>query len=169
MGYKFQVLLIYDNFVFMVFEVLYTFVILQLGLTSGLLFIFSFAVNPGLARLSEEEYFRAMKFINQVILNPLFLFVFVGPLITMPLLTFMSRNDSGMFIFTLLSTILYITGVILITSFKNVPLNNKLEKLNPKEFGGVFLWYKKPWNFWHNIRTFVGIASFIIIITNLVF
>ena len=153
----------------MIYEFLHILVVLQVGLTSGLLFIFSFAVNPGLARLNEEEYFRAMKFINQVILNPLFFLVFIGPAITMPALTFMTRNDSDMFIFTLFSTILYISGVILITSFKNVPLNNKLEKLDPKEFKDVFLWYKKPWNFWHNIRTFIGIASFIIIIVNLVF
>ena len=153
----------------MVYEFLHILVVLQVGLTSGLLFIFSFAVNPGLARLNEEEYFRAMKIINQVILNPLFFLVFIGPAITMPALTFMTRNDSDMFIFTLFSTILYISGVILITSFKNVPLNNKLEKLDPKEFKDVFLWYKKPWNFWHNIRTFIGIASFIIIIINLVF
>jgi len=153
----------------MIFDILHTLVILQVGLTAGLLLIFSIAVNPGLARLSEEEYYRAMKFINQVILNSTFFLVFIGPVITMPLLTYMSRNDSNMFILTLLSTILYFLGVILITSFKNVPLNNRLEKLNSEEFRDVFLWYKKPWNFWHNIRTFFGLASFLILSTNLVF
>ena len=53
----------------MIFEILHTIVILQVGLSSGLLFIFSIAVNPGLGRLNEEEYYRSMKFINQVILN----------------------------------------------------------------------------------------------------
>ena len=153
----------------MIFEILHTLVILQVGLTAGLLLIFSIAVNPGLARLSEEEYYRAMKFINQVILNSTFFLVFIGPVITMPLLTYMSRNDSNMFILTLLSTILYFLGVILITSFKNVPLNNRLEKLNSEEFRDVFLWYKKPWNFWHNIRTFFGITSFLFLSANLVF
>ena len=43
----------------MIFDILYTLVILQVGLTAGLLFIFSIAVNPGLARLNEEEYYRA--------------------------------------------------------------------------------------------------------------
>ena len=152
----------------MIFEILHTIVILQVGLSSGLLFIFSIAVNPGLGRLNEEEYYRSMKFINQVILNPIFFFVFIGPLITMPLLTYVSRNDHRMFFFILLSTILYILGVIIITSIKNVPLNNKLEKLNPEEFKYVFIWYKKPWNFWHNIRTFFGIFSFIILSLNLV-
>ena len=121
----------------MIFEILHTPVILQVGLTAGLLLIFSIAVNPGLARLSEEEYYRAMKFINQVILNPIFFLVFIGPVITMPLLTYMSRNDSNMFILTLFSTILYFLGVILITSFKNVPLNNRLEKLNPETVPSV--------------------------------
>ena len=106
----------------MIFEILHTIVILQVGLSSGLLFIFSIAVNPGLGRLNEEEYYRSMKFINQVILNPIFFFVFIGPLITMPLLTYVSRNDHRMFFFILLSTILYILGVVIITSIKNVPL-----------------------------------------------
>ena len=148
----------------MVIDILLVIIILQIGLTSGLLFIFAFAVNPGLARLSEEEYFRAMKYINIVILNPIFFLVFMGPLITMPILTYMSWNDSSMFILIPISTILYLLGVLLITTIKNVPLNNKLEKLNSTEFKGVFIWYRKPWNFWHNIRTFFSIISFLMLI-----
>lgn len=148
----------------MIIDILLVIIILQIGLTSGLLFIFTFAVNPGLARLSEEEYFRAMKYINIVILNPIFFLVFMGPLITMPILTYMSWNDSSMFILIPISTILYLLGVLLITAIKNVPLNNKLEKLNSTEFKGVFIWYRKPWNFWHNIRTFFSIISFLMLI-----
>lgn len=148
----------------MVIDILLVIIILQIGLTSGLLFIFAFAVNPGLARLSEEEYFRAMKYINIVILNPIFFLVFMGPLITMPILTYMSWNDSSMFILIPISTILYLLGVLLITAIKNVPLNNKLEKLNSTEFKGVFIWYRKPWNFWHNIRTFFSMISFLVLI-----
>ncbi|MDG2102062.1 MAG: DUF1772 domain-containing protein [Dehalococcoidia bacterium] len=153
----------------MIFDILYTLVILQVGLTAGLLFIFSIAVTPGLARLNEEEYYRAMKFINQVILNPIFFIVFIGPVFTMPFLTYMSRNDSNMFIFTLFSSILYLLGVILVTTLRNVPLNNKLEKLKSEDFKDVFLWYKKPWNFWNNIRTFFGITSFLLLTINLLF
>ena len=47
----------------MIIDILLVIIIFQIGLTSGLLFIFAFAVNPGLARISEEEYFRAMKYI----------------------------------------------------------------------------------------------------------
>ena len=148
----------------MIIDILLVIIIFQVGLTSGLLFIFAFAVNPGLARLSEEEYFRAMKYINIVILNPIFFLVFMGPLITMPILTYMSWNDSSMFILIPISTILYLLGVLLITAIKNVPLNNKLEKLNSTEFKGVFIWYRKPWNFWHNIRTFFSIISFLMLI-----
>ena len=148
----------------MIIDILLVIIILQIGLTSGLLFIFAFAVNPGLARISEEEYFRAMKYINIVILNPIFFLVFMGPLITMPLLTYLSWNDSSMFILIPISTILYLLGVLLITAIKNVPLNNKLEKLNSTEFKGVFIWYRKPWNFWHNIRTFFSIISFLMLI-----
>ena len=76
----------------------------------------------------------------------------------------MSWNDSSMFILIPISTILYLFGVLLITTIKNVPLNNKLEKLNSTEFKGVFIWYRKPWNFWHNIRTFFSMISFLVLI-----
>lgn len=66
----------------MIIDILLVIIIFQVGLTSGLLFIFAFSVNPGLARLSEEEYFRAMKYINIVILNPIFFLVFMGTFIT---------------------------------------------------------------------------------------
>ena len=153
----------------MIFEIIKIIVILQVGLTSGLLFIFTVAVNPGLAKLREEEYFRAMKFINQVILNPIFFLVFIGPVITMPIMTYMSRNDSSMFIFALFSTILYLLGVVIITSLKNVPLNNRLEKSSSEDYDEVFLWYRNPWNFWHNIRTLFGFVSFLLLSIGLVF
>ena len=47
---------------------------------------------------------------------------------------------------------------------KNTYLTDKLEKLNSNEFKGVFIWYRKPWNFWHNARTFFGMISFLMLI-----
>ena len=62
----------------MIIDILLVIIILQIGLTSGLLFIFAFAVNPGLARISEEEYFRAMKYINIVIFQIFFIFFLIS-------------------------------------------------------------------------------------------
>ena len=147
----------------MIIDILLVIIILQIGLTSGLLFIFAFAVNPGLARLSEEEYFRYEIYKYSNFKSNIF-FSFHGAINYNANSNLLSWNDSSMFILIPISTILYLLGVLLITAIKNVPLNNKLEKLNSTEFKGFFIWYRKPWNFWHNIRTFFSIISFLMLI-----
>ena len=48
------------------------------GLVGGLLFAFSTAVMPALSRQSEACGISAMQAVNVVILNPLFLILFLG-------------------------------------------------------------------------------------------
>jgi hypothetical protein len=48
------------------------------GLNAGLFFIFSVCIMGALARLPAEQGIAAMQAINVVILNPLFLLVFMG-------------------------------------------------------------------------------------------
>jgi uncharacterized membrane protein len=50
------------------------------GLMAGLYFAFSTAVMPALGGLPQEQGIAAMQKINAAILNPLFLFLFSGPL-----------------------------------------------------------------------------------------
>ncbi len=48
------------------------------GLIAGTFFVFSAAIMTALGRLPPQEGIRAMQSINRVILNPIFLGVFLG-------------------------------------------------------------------------------------------
>ena len=143
--------------------------VISFGLIGGVYFAFSFFVMQSLNNINSLNAIRTMNSINTVILKSPFMLLFFFS----TFIAFILFLENFIFYKVLsyegFASLIFLTGMFLCTAIKNVPLNNKLEKLDPKEFKDVFLWYKKPWNFWHNIRTFIGIASFIIIIINLVF
>lgn len=103
--------------------------ILFTGLTAGLCFTWSNAVTPGLGRLDDLGFLKAFQAMNRAIINPSFLIVFMGPSLLLFINAFVFKNSSQ-FTFTsyLVAAILFFTGVGLVTIFKNVPLNEILDK-----------------------------------------
>jgi len=59
--------------------------ILLTGLMAGIFFTWSNAVKPGLGKLSDIEYLRALQSMNRVILNNAFKLIFLGAIITVAL------------------------------------------------------------------------------------
>ena len=59
--------------------------ILFTGIMAGVFFTWSNAVKPGIGKLSDLEYLRALQSMNRVILNKTFIFVFTGAIITVAL------------------------------------------------------------------------------------
>jgi uncharacterized membrane protein len=137
--------------------------ILAVALISGLLFSFTIAVSPGLKHLSDVEYLKTMKNINKEILNPVFLFCFLCPLLLFPLTIYIQQND-GFNRWLLVAGFLTYCIVIGITAFVNVPLNNQLERLNLLNTGGKQLetfrtLFENRWTFWNNVRTVSSLLS----------
>ena len=58
--------------------------VLLSGLIMGLLYGYACSVNPGLNKLSDAEYLRAMQSINTAIQNPVFFISFMGTLFILP-------------------------------------------------------------------------------------
>jgi len=56
--------------------------LLGCGLMAGLFFIFSVCIMKALGQLPPEKGIAAMQFINVVIVNPLFMLVFLGTALT---------------------------------------------------------------------------------------
>ncbi|TGN14677.1 DUF1772 domain-containing protein [Leptospira ilyithenensis] len=144
-----------------------------IALLTGLFFGYSVSVNWALHRLKNSEYVRAMQEINDVIQNPLFLLTFLGPVILLPLLTFLYGNppDHPDFVlrFYLLAgaSVFYIVGPFGLTIAGNVPLNNKLAKFNEesateKEVEAERSEFEKPWNRLHTIRTVASVIALIL-------
>ena len=90
------------------------------------------SINGCLHRLSDSAYVKAMQSIMPLLENPLFFASFIGPLILLPLATFLHRDSSSMqFTLLLASSILDIAGSFGLTVVGNIPLNQKLAVLLP--------------------------------------
>ncbi len=133
------------------------------GIVTGLLFAFSNFVMRALAELRNEHGMFAMQQINEKIINPLFLILFLGTpflcLIIGAYCLFHITNIRN--IFLLVGSICYIIGPFGITVTCNVPLNDKLAAVKPAEGADLWTEYQVKWQRWNHIRTYIGIASII--------
>lgn len=137
------------------------------GLIAGLLYSYSCSVNLGLKTLADEEYIKAMQAINIAIQNPLFFIAFMGLLFAFPFSTyaFYKHQVNSAFYYMLFAMIVYLLGVLGITMFCNVPLNEQLAKFpistaTSNEISTMRQSFEKHWNAYHFIRTFASIISF---------
>lgn len=138
------------------------------ALISGLFYAYSCSVIPGLGKLSDVEYLKAMQSINREILNPVFFLSFMGTAIMLPVTTLIFRGENPTFIFLLSATLVYLTGVFGVTMFGNVPLNNQLDQFDiasstvdtVKKMRAVF---ENRWNFLNHIRSICSVVSIILV------
>lgn len=125
-------------------------------LIAGAFFIFSVAVMRAFGRLPAGEGAAAMNMINVVIINPLFLGVFLGTGILSAVLAIRSivgwQPGSP---WILAGTLLYLVGCFGVTMAFNVPLNNALAA-HPES---VWSNYLSTWTFWNHVRTVASLAA----------
>jgi len=147
-----------------------------MALIGGLFYSFSCAVNPGLHKLSDSEYIKAMKSINRAILNPWFFLTFIGALIITPGTTALYLRYVGAdlsFYLLLAASIIYFVGVFGVTVVGNVPLNNALDSLEftnlpHSQIRSRRLGFEIPWNRLHTIRTIANIMSLLLVMGSVV-
>jgi uncharacterized membrane protein len=112
-----------------IFENLFmTLLVLLTGLSAGLCFTWQNAVTPGIGELDDRSFLSSFQQMNRSIINPLFIITFFGPSILgiIDLMTFESAS-TGMNWIRSAAIIIYFLGVVLVTIFGNVPLNNTLD------------------------------------------
>lgn len=139
------------------------------GLIAGAFFAFSTFVMKALGKLPPNEGLAAMQSINIVVINPIFLGVFVGTAILCIVVGIMSVvkfADAGSG-WLLAGCVLYFVGTFLVTMLLNVPLNNALAAVDPTSAEGAAFWttFLTDWTFWNHVRTLAALfalASFII-------
>ncbi len=133
------------------------------GIMAGLFFVFSTTIMAALARLPAGDGAAAMNAINVVILNPLFLTVFMGTALICAILAvkaIIGWSEAGS-AWLLAGSLLYIAGILLVTMIFNVPLNDALAAVGPETTEGANIWtrYLAEWVPWNHVRTVSGIAS----------
>jgi uncharacterized membrane protein len=136
---------------------------LACGLMAGLFFIFSNTVMAALARIQPVEGIAAMQSINRVILNPLFLSIFLATPIACALVILSSLatwSQPGT-VWLIAGSVLYIAGTFLVTVVANVPMNNALDAVNPgtAEAGALWTRYLANWTAWNHVRTIAAFGA----------
>ena len=141
------------------------------GMVTGLLFAFSNFIMRALAELQSDHGMFAMQKINEKVINPLFLFFFLGtPLICVMIAVYCLFHLSGTHsVLLLLGSAGYIIGPFVITVRYNVPLNDKLAAIRSTEGADVWNQYQVDWQRWNHIRTYIGLASIIFLCMGLWF
>ena len=147
--------------------------ILLTGLMAGIFFTWSNAVKPGIGKLSDIEYLRALQSMNRVILNNAFKIIFLGAIIAVALVpvfyfNLYPKNIFWLFVFTL---VIYWIGVFGVTVSGNIPLNEILDKTNlesitSEEIKTLRKSVEVKWNNFNLIRCISSAITFILLIVS---
>ncbi len=155
-------------------NLVYFFAALFSALMGGLFFTWSNAIVPGLTRIPDHGYILAMQSINRTILNPLFLLIFMGTNLILPLAVwfqYKAGEEPGWWLMAL-AALVYIVGVFGVTVGGNVPLNQMLEKFSlttstAQEVKELRTAFEGRWNNLNLIRTWASVISLALVILSL--
>ena len=145
------------------------------GIVAGLFFAWTISVMNGLAKLPDKEFILSMQSMNREIQNPIFFIFFFGTAILLPICAFISYRGSlnSSFWLIFIPMLLYLIGVMMVTIFKNVPLNNMLDSFvldssTLEQIDVVRRKFEAPWNRWNLVRTISGMLSFALLLLGMI-
>ena len=134
-----------------------TLLIVMTGIMAGIYFAFSVIVMKSLSELPSLQAAQAMSKINEVIINTLFLPMFLVSTLgyvglSLWSLAYWQQERS---ILIIMAALIYFVGMFLVTAFGNVPLNNKLKECGANESRLISVWadYRQRWTQLNHIRT----------------
>lgn len=133
------------------------------GLVAGVFFAFSTFVMPALKRLPAAQGIAAMQSINKLAVTPAFMTALFGTAVACGALTVWALFTWGERFSPYLLTggALYLVGTIGVTIACNVPLNDKLAKLNPRGPDAAGHWdhFVTRWTAWNHARTIAALVA----------
>ncbi|MDG1105535.1 MAG: DUF1772 domain-containing protein [Cyclobacteriaceae bacterium] len=152
------------------------FAILLIGIMAGIFFTWSNAVKPGIGKLSDIEYLRALQAMNRVILNKAFIGIFLGAVIAVtvvPIAHFKLFPDNIFWLF-IITLATYWIGVFGVTVLGNVPLNELLDEINLEsitleEIKALRTSIEVKWNNLNLIRSISSGITFVLLIISYLF
>lgn len=131
-------------------------------LVGGVFLAFSELVMDALGKLDSPYGIQGMQRINHKVFRTIFLFTALGLVPLMALLAIHSyTGQEGIERQLIISgTLIYLIGMLGVTIGGNVPMNEKLAKMDPETYEAAAYWqiYLKVWTRWNHLRT---LSSFI--------
>ncbi|WP_046759117.1 anthrone oxygenase family protein [Kordia jejudonensis] len=144
------------------------------GLSAGLCFTWTNAITTGIGKLDNLGYLQAFQQMNRTIINPTFIVVFFGPLLVQLISIFLWKGiPKTIMIHLITATLVYFFGLVLVTIFGNVPLNEILNNTNlatasTNDLQSLRNLFEVRWNQLHLIRTISSLIAFVLLIITLV-
>ena len=127
------------------------------GLLAGLYLAFSTFIMTALGRIGQAPGIMAMNAINAVIVQSLFMPLFLGTTVASLLLAVAAvfRWGEPGAAAMLAGGALYVIGMFVCTAVIHVPLNNALAAVDPDSAEAASLWarYLTDWTLWNHVRT----------------
>ena len=132
------------------------------SLVAGFLFAFAVVVMPGIKNLDDGGFLRAFQVIDRVIQDaqPLFVLVWVGSVLAViaAAVLGMWALDGADRLLVIVAALVYVLFVQLPTFTINIPLNNRLQKLELGVTGDADRKrarddFEPRWNRWNVVRT----------------
>lgn len=133
------------------------------GIVGGVFFAFSSFVMKALGRLPPAHGIAAMQRINAVVLNPMFLGVFLGTAalagLSLVVSFFFLSGTRSILLF--LAGVLYLLGSFGVTVAYNVPRNERLARLDSASSEATAYWpvYLRGWLLWNHVRSVASVLS----------
>ncbi len=129
-------------------------------LIAGVFFAFSNFVMKALDRVPPAAGIAAMQSINVMVLNPLFLGVFLGTGLVSLAAVVVHWQGAGRYA-ALAGAVLYVAGTVIVTVRCNVPRNEQLARLDAMDEQSVAAWrrYVAEWTFWNHVRTAAAVGA----------
>ncbi len=161
-----------------IFVVTLIFATLTTSLVTGIVFTFALLVMPGTGKLSDREFLKAFQEMDGIIQrsHPIFITVWMGSnsaLLAAVILAF-GRLEALPLGLLLGSTVVYYLGVQFPTVIGNIPLNNRIQKLeldtmDPESLASARSQFERPWNRLNILRTSVALVVSGLLISVLTF
>lgn len=133
------------------------------GIVGGAFFAFSTFVMRALAQLPGRQGMAAMQRINIVVLNPVFLSVFLGTAILAAacvVASFIPWSPPRS-VLLLVVGVGYLAGCFGVTMTCNVPCNERLAGMKAESAEAAAYWpvYVREWLFWNHVRTAASLIA----------
>jgi uncharacterized membrane protein len=133
------------------------------ALVGGALFAFSAFIMAAFKRLPDAEGIRAMQLINRTVYTPWFMVPFFGTALLSLGATVMGGINAGESWGPTLAAAgaLSLAGVFVVTAAGNVPMNKRLDELDPDNPDAAAYWnrYLVVWTRWNHGRVVASIGS----------
>ncbi|MEQ8579637.1 MAG: DUF1772 domain-containing protein [Balneola sp.] len=143
------------------------------SLVAGFLLAFSLVVMPGIKNLDDRNFLKAFRGMDLIIQNnnPIFMIVWVGSVLSIIALVIQGVQvyEGYKLLAVLAITIFYLLGVQLPTASINIPLNNRVQKLDLETLDEVSLkierdHFERRWNRSNIIRTIFAVLTSILLV-----